>query len=679
MDPYKILGVEQGASTDEIKRAYRAKAKKYHPDHGGDAWVFQQIRDAYEQLVGNPSNTNAHTNTSYSNTQGESNSENWGRQRNSENEQSNQNRDFDYGGAGGFGGHGPNSSNNTYQSPPNAYYSYNQQTQPNPEQKKQQQILVYSLGTLGLALLFLALGILFWQFDWFANTNQHAADSNANGHNERVTLDQKNNNQNGVVNSGQDEARNTPKNQGHSSNENSNPGSITDQQKLESRDEDSARTSETPSKNDDQKNVGQNRGDELDQENKSTKANDHPLANGVKTVGEVAVQSSPGYTSNCRTNPVIAGSTSGAFVVVFEENQPNNSNRSNLKALLYSGEDNSEPKTITIRDSAQNKTRWGQLLQPTVAMAKDGSFVVAWSETEDSQYLQDIYAQRFDSEGNKIDGRMQINSFRNNQQLWPAIDLDSEGNFAIAWMSVNQLSRQHGFGIFAQAFYSNGSRNGKEFEIDDSIDPIHQSWPSIRFHPNGSPVVSVIHTGGKSQPNNLSIYAFRQAFEKVAMPVIENPEATSIFGSSCVDINDAGDLGVVVWPMKDNSERSKVFGQLFNADGMLIGNRFALSDNDQMQEKLAMVRFVSNDTFLAVWLTEDQSQQAQLVYRYFNSDGHPISISRKVHAENAILPAGLIRGGFDVAVAGERHLVAWMQTGSNGGIFIRDLRQSTVE
>ena len=49
-DYYQILGVEKGASVDEIKKAYRKLAMKYHPDQGGDQEKFKEVNEAYQVL-----------------------------------------------------------------------------------------------------------------------------------------------------------------------------------------------------------------------------------------------------------------------------------------------------------------------------------------------------------------------------------------------------------------------------------------------------------------------------------------------------------------------------------------------------------------------------------------------------------------------------------------------------
>jgi len=71
-NPYEILGVSQGASKEEIKRAYKEMAKKYHPDQYGNNPLkdlaedkMKELNEAYDYLIKNASD-NGYNSDSYS-------------------------------------------------------------------------------------------------------------------------------------------------------------------------------------------------------------------------------------------------------------------------------------------------------------------------------------------------------------------------------------------------------------------------------------------------------------------------------------------------------------------------------------------------------------------------------------------------------------------------------------
>ncbi|MBQ8002838.1 MAG: DnaJ domain-containing protein, partial [Clostridia bacterium] len=75
-DPYAVLGVPQNASDDEIKKAYRALCRKYHPDVNRDnpqkaEEKFKEVGEAYRQIMdmrtGKSSSYSSYTNDSSSN------------------------------------------------------------------------------------------------------------------------------------------------------------------------------------------------------------------------------------------------------------------------------------------------------------------------------------------------------------------------------------------------------------------------------------------------------------------------------------------------------------------------------------------------------------------------------------------------------------------------------------
>ena len=137
--------------------------------------------------------------------------------------------------------------------------------------------------------------------------------------------------------------------------------------------------------------------------------------------GDVDISSTP---SSSDRHPAVSVNSNGDAVVVWEALGSSNQ----IRARRISPAGAPLAADIIVENPVQ-----GRPSQPAVAMEASGSFLVAWSSGQDS----DIVAQHFDTSGNLVGSRIAVNATLPGVQSSPAIALNPDGSFAIAWQSMN--------------------------------------------------------------------------------------------------------------------------------------------------------------------------------------------------------------------------------------------------
>ncbi len=113
----------------------------------------------------------------------------------------------------------------------------------------------------------------------------------------------------------------------------------------------------------------------------------------------------------------------------------------------------------------------GQTL-PKVAMDADGDFVVAWTSYDQDGAGTGVFAQRFDAAGVAQGEEFQVNTFTEHTQTVPAVAMDADGDFVVAWQSYSYYQDDQdgdGSGVFAQRF-DGAERVEGDFDGDGKAD-----------------------------------------------------------------------------------------------------------------------------------------------------------------------------------------------------------------
>ncbi len=184
-----------------------------------------------------------------------------------------------------------------------------------------------------------------------------------------------------------------------------------------------------------------------------------------------------------QTQPAVAMNADGAYVIVWQTDAYSDpaADKFDVYARLVDkdGNDSGEFRVNTGFTS-------GDQTDPSVAVRDDGSFVVAWTSKDQDGDREGIFAQRFDAAGAEVGGQIQVNNITPDKQLYPSIDSNAAGDFAITWTGKDLGSNK--LTVYARLFDADGTPQDKQF-ITDQFDTKDQQFSDVALLDDGSLIV----------------------------------------------------------------------------------------------------------------------------------------------------------------------------------------------
>ena len=353
---------------------------------------------------------------------------------------------------------------------------------------------------------------------------------------------------------------------------------------------------------------------------------------------------------------------------------------------------------------------------PAIAADDDGDFVVVWFSIGQDGSDAGVFARRYDSTGAARGSEFQVNAYTTDAQFFPVVAADSDGDFVIAWQSMQDggrvLFRRYtssggggaeiqvsghtfgqsragvgvdgdgdfvvvwespqdgsGQGVFARRFSSAGAAIGVEFQVN--VTTVGSQYnEAMAMNRNGAFVV-VWNSIGDGDGQGVFARRFDSAGtgygEFKANFHTEGGQIDPVVGMS----NDGG--FVVAWVATD-AEGPGIFARRFISAGGALSQDMQLNVNDHDSQLAPAIAVEPDGDFVVAWYSHFQDGDLIGAFaRRFNSAGHPLDDELQINAYTLgeqVFPSIAAAGGGDFVVAWESR----GQDGELGGVFVRRLR-----
>lgn len=257
------------------------------------------------------------------------------------------------------------------------------------------------------------------------------------------------------------------------------------------------------------------------------------------------------YTTDQQSAASVALDANGAFVAAWQS--PNNGTGVwEIAAKQFGGGSGNEFRV--------NSMTTGDQKFPAAAMDADGDFVIVWAAYPNNGGTYGVFGRRFSASGSPIGSDFQISSNTGSPQQEPAIAMDADGDFVVAWQDSD---------IHAQRYNAAGVPVGTEFLVHSSRTAGH---PAVAMNVAGDFVVTYFASGTADTDG---IYARRFSAEGLALgsEFLVNQTTTGRQDSPSVAMDADGDF-VIAW-----RDASDIKVRRFNAVGAPLSGELQVNNS----------------------------------------------------------------------------------------------------
>lgn len=334
------------------------------------------------------------------------------------------------------------------------------------------------------------------------------------------------------------------------------------------------------------------------------------------------------YTSDDQSLPAVASNSASNFVVVWQSQKQDDS-RLGIYARLYGSSSRSEFQV--------NTETTGNQSTPATAIDLNGNFVVVWASDRQDGSGTGIYAQQYTSKGNPFGSEFRINSSTNGDQIDPAVAKAANGNFVVTWSSDgngdddedNDSSRS---GVYARRFDSSGAPQGKDVLVNTTTKS-DQEDPAIAMTPVGNYVI--VWESRNQDEDGWGI--FGQRYNSAGNPLGSEFQINNYTDDDqtnpTVAISPSGDF-VVAWQSEDqDGDGEEIYARRYKANGQPRGDEFRVNQSTDGDQVTPAIGMDAEGNFVVTWASDgEDAKEVDVFARRFNAAGKAITDDFKVNS-----------------------------------------------